>query len=157
MPERILPTPSDTRAQEGGRETPSRGRSGPHRARADWAGRRGGEGGLLGKGRPKTRGGITAEGSEAALPPRSAGVPSPLAAGDRTRVPTEGGRGGPEGRGVSRPLDSDPARGEGESSTPAGALLPHPWEGPSAASKSRCVSRSPGSQKDRVAQSCTTL
>ena len=69
--------------------------SGTHRARADWAGRRGGEGRLRGKGRPRTRGGITAEGSEAALPPRSAGVPSPLAAGDRTRVPTEGGRGAP--------------------------------------------------------------
>ena len=54
------------------------------------------------------------------LPPRAAGVPSPLAAGDRNRVPTEGDCGAlasgpkatPAAPGVSRPLDSDPARGE---------------------------------------------
>lgn len=68
------------------------------------------------------------------LPPRAAGVSTPLAAGDRNSVLTEGEHGAPAsgpkavpaGPGVSRPLDSDPARGAGESSAPAGALLPHP-------------------------------
>lgn len=54
------------------------------------------------------------------LPLRAAGVPSPLAVGDRNRVLTEGERGAPASGpkatpavpGVSRPLDSDPARGE---------------------------------------------
>ena len=88
---------------------------------------------LGGLGRPERRGRRTSggrrgrgreEGSQqkdrALLPLRAVGVPSPLAAGDRNRVPTEGERGAPASGpkatpavpGVSRPLDSDPARGE---------------------------------------------